>query len=95
MRKDFSADQDKLDLQFESQIHIEVQNELEKRVIEEPGPNVASAELLRWIHERFYLRLPEHSRWIEGNNKARHAPRRMSKRPSRLPQFTNNRPTAF
>jgi hypothetical protein len=69
MRKDFSADHDKRDLQIESQIHIEVQNELEKRVIEEPGLNVASAELLCCIHERFYLRLPEHLRWIEGTTR--------------------------
>ncbi|CAN5749001.1 Fic family protein [soil metagenome] len=68
MRQDYSADQNKRDLQIESQIHIEVQEELVKRLGEEPDLNVASPELLRWIHERFYSRLPEPLRWVKGEN---------------------------
>lgn len=68
MRSDYSADQDKRDLQVESQIHIEVQEELAKRLGEEPDLNVASPELLRWIHERFYSRMPERLRWVKGDD---------------------------
>jgi Fic family protein len=68
MRRDYSADQNKRDLQVESQIHIEVQEELAKRLGEEPELNVASPELLRWIHERFYSRMPERLRWVKGDN---------------------------
>lgn len=66
MRRDYSADQDKRDLQVESQIHIEVQEELAKRLDEEPELNVASSDTLRWIHERFYSRVPERLRWVKG-----------------------------
>lgn len=68
MRRDYSADQDKRDLQIESQIHIEVQEELAKRLVEEPDLNVASPELLRWIHDRFYSRMPERLRWVKSDN---------------------------
>lgn len=68
MRQDYSADQDKRDLQIESQIHIEVQEELAKRIAEEPELNVASPGILSWIHERFYSRLPERLRWVKGDN---------------------------
>ena len=71
MRRDYSVDQDKRDLQIESQVHIEVQDELAKRIVEEPDLNVASPELLCWIHERFYSRLPEHLRWVKGDNDER------------------------
>src|SRR3977135_2541042 len=56
MRQDYSADQNKRDLQIESEIHIEVQKEITKRLVEEPNLNVASPEMLCWIHERFYSR---------------------------------------
>ncbi|MDQ3172624.1 MAG: Fic family protein, partial [Acidobacteriota bacterium] len=68
MRQDYSADQGKRDLQIESQIHIEVQEELAKRIAEEPQLNVASPGLLSWIHERLYSRLPERLRWVTGDN---------------------------
>ncbi len=68
MRQDYSADQNRRDLQIESQIHIEVQEELAKRLAEEPDLNVASPKLLRWIHERFYSRMPERLRWVKGDN---------------------------
>jgi Fic family protein len=68
MRQDYSGNQDKRELQVESQIHIEVQKELAIRLEEEPDLNVASPELLRWIHEKFYSRMPEGLRWIKGDN---------------------------
>src|SRR5260370_1305118 len=71
MRQDYSADQHKRDLQIESQVHIEVQEELAKRLDEEPDLNVASPEFLCWIHERFYSRLPDGLRWVRGDNDER------------------------
>lgn len=68
MRHDYSADQNKRDLQIESQIHIEVQEEVATRLAEEPDLNVASASLLRWVHERFYSRMPERLCWVHGDN---------------------------
>src|SRR5215207_6570502 len=67
MRQDYSANQDKRDLQIESQIHIDVQGELAQRLEREPDLNVASEEVLRWIHGRFYSRMPERLRWARGD----------------------------
>lgn len=66
MRQDYSADREKRDLQSESQIHIEVQEEVTERLSREPGLNVASPEFVRRMHGRFYSRLPErlHGCWV-------------------------------
>ena len=34
----------------------------------EPGLNVASPEFLRWMHQRFYGRLPGRLRWVLGDD---------------------------
>jgi Fic family protein len=68
MREDYSKDQEKRDLQIESQIHIEVQEEITRRLTEEPDLNVASPEFLCWIHERFYHRMPERLRWVKSES---------------------------
>ena len=68
MREDYSKDQEKRDLQVESQIHIEVQEEIIRRLTEEPDLNVASPEFLCWIHERFYHRMPERLRWVKSES---------------------------
>jgi len=68
MRQDYSKDQEKRDLQTESQIHIEVQEEIARRVIEEPDLNVSTPEFLCWIHERFYHRMPERLRWVRSES---------------------------
>lgn len=68
MREDYSKDQEKRDLQTESQIHIEVQDEIIRRLIEEPDLNVASPEFLRWTHQRFYHRMPERLRWVKSDS---------------------------
>lgn len=64
IRQDYSGDQEKRDLQIESRIHIEVQEEIAGRLSREPDLNIASPEFLRWMHERFYSRLPERLRWV-------------------------------
>ena len=67
MRADYSAAPDKRDLQVESLIHIEVQEEMAWRVAREPALNVAAPEFLCWLHERFYERLPERLRLAKGD----------------------------
>lgn len=68
MRKDYSTDQEKRDLQTESLIHIELQKKILKRLAVEPDLNVASAEFICWIHREFYERMPESLRWAEGES---------------------------
>jgi Fic family protein len=68
MRQDYSADQEKRDLQIESRIHIEVQEKMAGRLRRESDLNVASPEFLLWVHERFYSRLPERLRWVRGDD---------------------------
>ncbi len=67
MRQDYSADQEKRDLQIESLIHIKVQEEITQRLSSEPDLNIASQEFLRWVHERFYSRLPDRLRWARSD----------------------------
>lgn len=66
MRRDYSADEDKRDLQIESQIHIEVQQKILARLEQEPETNVAAPEFLRWLHHEFYEQMPERLRRVSG-----------------------------
>lgn len=66
MRREYSEDEDKRDLQIESRIHIEVQQKIIERLAAAPETNVASAEFLRWIHGEFYVQMPERLRWARG-----------------------------
>lgn len=68
MRREYSEDDDKRDLQIESRIHIEVQQKILERLTAEPETNVASADFLCWIHGEFYTQMPERLRWVEGEN---------------------------
>jgi Fic family protein len=66
MKMDYSSDQDKRDLQIESQIHIEVQGKIIALLGENRDANVTSPEFLRWIHREFYEKMPERLRWVKG-----------------------------
>lgn len=68
IRQDYSTDQEKRDLQIESSIHIEVQEEIAERLQREHELNVASPDFLLWVHERFYSRLPDRLRWVRGDD---------------------------
>jgi Fic family protein len=68
MAGDYSADQDKRDLQTESLIHIEVQEKINLRLNEQPETVVTSEEFLLWIHREFYEKMPERLRYIKGND---------------------------
>lgn len=67
MKMDYSADQDKRDLQTESLIHIEVQKKISARLKENPETNVVSQEFLCWIHREFYEQMPERLRWVKSD----------------------------
>jgi len=68
MRKDYSANEDKRDLQNESLIHIEVQRKIENWLEKDPTLNVTSSEFIRTIHREFYERLPERLRWVKADD---------------------------
>ena len=68
MTGDYSADQDKRDLQIESLIHIEVQEKINARLNEEPEINVTSEDFLLWIHKEFYEKMPERLRYVKGED---------------------------
>ena len=65
MRREYSEDENKRDLQIESRIHIEVQQKILERLTTEPEINVASPEFLCWIHAEFYDQMPERLRWVK------------------------------
>lgn len=64
MLSDYSADQDKRDLQLESRIHVLVQQKIAQRLQQEAQLNVASEEFLCWVHREFYDSSPDSLRWI-------------------------------
>lgn len=66
MRREYSDDDDKRDLQIESRIHIEVQQKILERLAAEPETNVAAPDFLCWIHGEFYEQMPERLRWAKG-----------------------------
>jgi Fic family protein len=73
MHHDYSADQDKRDLQIESQIHIEVQQKILVRLNQEPETNIAAPEFIRWLHNEFYEQMPERLCWVAGSTDAERA----------------------
>ena len=72
MRRDYSADREKRDLQIESRIHIEVQRKIAEKLKANKNENVTDEDFLRWIHREFYEKMPERLRWAKGekNEKA-------------------------
>ena len=64
IRKDYSGDPARRNLQKEALAHIEVQTLIERRLDREPELNVYGTEFLTWVHREFYERLPEEFRWI-------------------------------
>ncbi len=64
LRAEYTADPAKRALQLEHKAHVEVQQELEARLLAEPDLDICSAELLCWIHARFYERLPDELRLL-------------------------------
>ena len=65
MRKDYSRDPAKRNLQIESLAHIECQRKTEKRLVEDPTVNISSPEFLKWLHHVFYEQLPSELRLVK------------------------------
>ncbi|MEK7858689.1 MAG: Fic family protein [Elusimicrobiota bacterium] len=51
--------------QLEHVAHIQVQEEMLRRLREEPGLRVCSEGFLCWLHEQFFLKLPEDMRFAK------------------------------
>lgn len=59
LRRDFSSKPKERALQMQHLAHVEVQEEMERRVRQSPGGEVCAPAFLGWIHAEFYQRLPE------------------------------------
>lgn len=57
MLKQYDHDPDKRDLQIESEIHVELESLIDKR-LEDRQEQIDFIEFIRWIHKSFYERLP-------------------------------------
>ena len=66
LSKDFSSDETQRALQIQHVAHVEAQAEMEARLQASPAAEVCSADFLCWLHGRFYERLPESLRRVEG-----------------------------
>jgi len=64
MRRDYSHDPAKRNLQLESLAHIECQRHVEARLSEEPGIDPTTPDFIAWVHGIFYERLPEELCWV-------------------------------
>lgn len=67
MRKDYSTDPAKRNLQMESLAHIECQRRIEERLEEEPDVNISGAGFIRWLHAVFYEQLPPELRRVRND----------------------------
>ena len=65
MRNNYDSEPAKRNLQMESVAHIAVQEDMEKRLEEEPEVNVASLEFLCYLHREFYLKVPQEFRVVK------------------------------
>jgi Fic family protein len=68
MRQDYALAPVKRALQMESCIHIQVQRQIEQRLATETSLNVADSQFLSWIHQQFYLAMPETLKWVSDPN---------------------------
>ncbi len=59
LNKELLSDRTLRNYQIEHIVHIQVQQELLRRLAGEPTLNICSPEFLAWIHRSFYERLPE------------------------------------
>jgi Fic family protein len=72
MRKDFSSDPSQRGLQMQHLAHIEVQREMEARLLSMAAGDVCTVGFLCWLHEGFYRRLPEEWRKVQDEKKKFH-----------------------
>lgn len=65
MRRDYSTNPRKRNLQEEALAHIEIQKKMDERLQVEPDLNVCSSDFLCWLHKEFYEKVPEELRFVE------------------------------
>lgn len=65
LNKRFLKDKAARNYQFEHVAHIAVQEAMVKRLRAEPSLRVCSEEFLCWLHEQFFLKLPEEMRFAK------------------------------
>ncbi len=64
LKAEYTADPAKRALQLEHRAHVEVQQEIERRLAAEPELDICAPEFLCWVHARFYEQLPEELRVV-------------------------------
>lgn len=65
LNRKFARDKVTRNYQLEHVAHIQVQEAMIKRLREEPALNICSEEFLSWLHEQFFLKLPEEMRFAK------------------------------
>ncbi|MGQ0506358.1 MAG: Fic family protein [Myxococcaceae bacterium] len=65
LKAEYTADPAKRALQLEHRAHVQVQQEIERRLLAEPDLDICSAQFLSWVHARFYEQLPEELRVVQ------------------------------
>ena len=63
LNQKFSSNRTTRNFQIEHIAHIEVQKKMYEKLQLEPNLEICSQEFLCWLHEQFYLKLPEALRW--------------------------------
>lgn len=69
LSKHFAKDETKRNYQLEHVAHIQVQEAMVKRLKQEPGLRICSADFLCWLHAQFFDKLPEemrHAKTVSG-----------------------------
>jgi Fic family protein len=67
LKKDYSADEKKHNLQLETEAHINVNRAMRLKLKAE-DVRICSEDFLCWLHQEFYSHLPEKSRTVETHN---------------------------
>jgi len=65
LHKHLSKEKSVRDFQLEHVAHVRVQEEMMRRLRNEPGLRICSRGFLCWLHEQFYLRLPPDMRFAK------------------------------
>jgi len=65
LRNDFSHDPAQRALQIESLAHIQVQERLERRLLNDPAVDICHRDFLSWVHRELYERFPDEFRVVK------------------------------
>lgn len=68
LNKKYSKDPAKRLLQLEAKAHIELDEKIHNKILNDESFNPCSPEFLKWIHKEFYMKLPEEFRVVENRD---------------------------